>query len=203
MVMPHNTIQIHIASIIKESIVDGPGIRLAVFFQGCPHNCPGCHNPHTHPMDGGSLVSIGSVLETARRNPLLRGITLSGGEPFMQASAAATLASAAKSEGLDVVTYTGYTLEQLVLLASEAEQSVNDNSTPHPGIDDADPKGHLLPDTAGIMALLRATDILIDGPYIETQRTLDAPFKGSSNQRIIDVSSTIAANYTIVPAQFK
>ena len=167
--------QIRAASIVKESIVDGPGIRLVVFFQGCPHNCPGCHNPQTHPMDGGTRMSVGEVMDKARQNPLLRGITLSGGEPFAQAAAAAELAQAAKLEGLDVVTYTGYTFEQLMAWS--------------------------LPDVDDMHSLLFATDILIDGPFLKEKRTLDVPFKGSSNQRIIDVPATIAADNGIVLLQ--
>ena len=170
-----NDTPLRVASVVKESIVDGPGIRLVVFFQGCPHNCPGCHNPQTHPMDGGSLFSFQEVLDMARQNPMLRGITLSGGEPFVQARAAAMLAQTAKSAGLDVVTYTGYTFEQL--------------------------QAWSLPDKNDIQALLYATDILIDGPFLEKERTLDAAFKGSSNQRIIDVQATLAATGIIVPAQ--
>ena len=168
--------QIRAASIVKESIVDGPGIRLVVFFQGCPHNCPGCHNPQTHPMEGGTLMSVGEVIGMVRQNPLLRGITLSGGEPFAQAAAAAALAQAAKAEGLDVVTYTGYTFEQLT-------------ARDFPDVDN------------DMHALLFATDILIDGPFQKEKRTLDVPFKGSSNQRIIDVPATIAADNRIVLLQ--
>ena len=83
---------LRIAGIIKESIVDGPGIRLVVFAQGCKHHCPGCHNPETHSFTGGKLVSIASIMEMVKSNPLLDGLSFSGGEPFEQAKMFAELA---------------------------------------------------------------------------------------------------------------
>ncbi|MEG6613967.1 anaerobic ribonucleoside-triphosphate reductase activating protein [Pseudoclostridium thermosuccinogenes] len=155
--------QIRIAGIIKESIVDGPGIRIVVFAQGCKHNCPGCHNPQTHSFEGGTLVPIDHILEIARKNPLLDGITLSGGEPFEQAEALAVLAREAKKLHLDVMTYTGYTYEYLVAKASD-----------HKGWKD----------------LLDESDILVDGRFELDKRNLLLKFRGSENQRIIDLKKT-------------
>lgn len=105
---------LRIAGIIKESIADGPGIRMVVFAQGCKHKCPGCHNPETHSFDGGTLVTVESVIEQAKRNPLLDGITFSGGEPFEQADVFAVLAREAKKLDLNIMTYTGYTYEYIL-----------------------------------------------------------------------------------------
>lgn len=155
---------LRIAGIIKESIVDGPGIRLVVFTQGCRHRCPGCHNPHTHSFEGGTLVEIKSILEQIRRNPLLDGVTFSGGDPFEQAEAVAELAMEIQRLGLNVITYTGYTYEHLLAAAPA-----------HPGW----------------KALLQQTDILIDGRFNQESKNLLLKFRGSENQRVIDVRKSL------------
>ncbi len=152
---------IRLASILEESIADGPGLRLVVFAQGCPHRCRGCHNPQTFLSVGGQNFSISKLLDLYRQNPLSRGITLSGGEPFMQAGPLAQLAQAVHAEGGDVVTYTGYRLEQLVARADQE---------------------------SGVQALLAETDLLIDGPFVLARRSLEHPFVGSLNQRLIALS---------------
>ena len=155
--------KIRISGIVNDSVVDGPGFRLAVFTQGCPHHCAGCHNPQTHYFEGGREIDTQEIIEKLRGNPLLDGITLSGGEPFCQGAACAELASAAHALGLNVWTYSGYTYEQL--LAGDAEQR----------------------------ALLAETDVLVDGPFVLPQRTLELRFRGSANQRLIDVKASAAA----------
>lgn len=155
---------IRVAGIVKESIVDGPGIRLVVFTQGCKHNCLGCHNPHTHSFEGGELVSIESIVSMVKENPLLDGITLSGGEPFEQAKVLSKLAKIIKESGYNIITYTGYTYEFIV-------SSFSDN-----------------PDWE---KLLQNTDILIDGRFEIEKRNLALKFRGSENQRIIDIKRTI------------
>ncbi|MBE5799382.1 MAG: anaerobic ribonucleoside-triphosphate reductase activating protein [Clostridiales bacterium] len=155
---------IRLAGIVPESIVDGPGYRLAVFVQGCPHACPGCHNPKTHDFAGGYLADTAEIIARLGKNPLVRGVTLSGGEPMMQAKALREVASAAKEKGLSVWCYTGYTLEYL-------QQEGN-------------------PDR---MALLEAVDVLVDGPYLAHERSLDLLYCGSKNQRLIDMNATRAA----------
>lgn len=161
--------KLKVAGIVPESIVDGPGIRYAVFVQGCPHGCPGCHNPETHPFDGGREMDTGELLAAFQRDPLLKGITLSGGEPFCQAGPLAELARLVHGAGRDVVTYTGYTFEELA-----ASQD---------------------PD---IGALLRETDLLVDGPYLEDQRNLDLLFRGSENQRLVDVKKSMEAGRAVL-----
>ena len=150
--------ELRLSGIVEESIVDGEGIRFVVFTQGCPHHCPGCHNPQTHPFEGGFLGDIPALLRQMGENPLLQGLTISGGEPFCQPEALLPLARGAREQGKDVTIYSGYTLEQLLEMAKD-----------HPAILD----------------LLRACDILVDGPYVEQLRDLTLTFRGSSNQRIL------------------
>ncbi|NLC41035.1 MAG: 4Fe-4S cluster-binding domain-containing protein [Clostridiaceae bacterium] len=152
---------IRLASILEESIADGPGLRFVVFAQGCPHRCRGCHNPQTFLSVGGQDFSIRQVVELYGKNPLIRGITLSGGEPFLQAAPLALLAGAVHDMGGDIVTYSGYRLEQLLDMADRTE---------------------------GIRALLTETDLLIDGPFVLARRSLEHPFVGSLNQRLISLS---------------
>ena len=152
--------QLRINGLVEESIVDGPGLRYTVFTQGCPHHCPGCHNPQTHDPLGGRLIALSEIIDSIADNPLLSGITLSGGEPFMQAETCAELARRVHALGKNVLTYSGYTLEKL----QEMAQS-----------------------NSGIAALLAETDILIDGPYLQEQRDLTLDFRGSRNQRIINL----------------
>ncbi|WP_313757340.1 anaerobic ribonucleoside-triphosphate reductase activating protein [Tissierella sp.] len=148
--------KIRIAGIEEESIVDGPGIRLVVFTQGCSHNCIGCHNPETHSFYGGKLIDIDDIVNMIIQNPLLDGITLSGGEPFEQATECSILAEKVKNMGLNVVTYTGYTFEEILR---------NDK----------------------FRELLLQTDILIDGKFDISKKSMMLQFRGSTNQRIIDV----------------
>jgi len=155
--------ELRVAGIERESIVDGPGIRLVVFAQGCSHNCPGCHNPSTHSFNGGMTMSIGSILQILRGNPLLEGITLSGGEPFEQAEGFAELASGAREMGYHVMTYTGYTYDEIIA-----------GSDGRPGWGD----------------LLDNTDILVDGPFMMGKKNMLLKFRGSENQRLIDVKRT-------------
>ena len=159
----HPENKIRIAGIVEESIVDGPGIRYVVFAQGCPHHCPGCHNPKTHSFYGGRVMEIEDILEEIKGNPLLDGITLSGGEPFEQAAAFSKLVQRVKKINLDVIVYTRYTYEKILRAV------------------------RIRPDWG---SLLEATDILIDGPFIEEQKSYMLKFRGSANQRIIDMRRT-------------
>lgn len=153
--------EIRITGTVDDSIVDGPGYRYTVFTQGCPHHCPGCHNPETHDFAGGKTVDTALILKQVEQNPILDGITLSGGEPFCQAEACRHLAEAAHAMGLSVWCYTGYTYEALM--------------------QEADPER---------MALLDQVDVLVDGPFILSQRSLELKFCGSPNQRLIDLKAT-------------
>ena len=106
--------QIRIAGTVNDSIVDGPGIRYTVFTQGCPHHCHGCHNPQTWSFDGGKVIDVESLVPDLDQNPLLSGVTFSGGEPFMQPEALIELAKIAKSKGLNVLSYTGFLYEDIL-----------------------------------------------------------------------------------------
>jgi anaerobic ribonucleoside-triphosphate reductase activating protein len=164
--------ELRLAGTEPESIVDGRGIRYTVFVQGCPHDCPGCQNPQTHDFSGGTLVSIDSLIAEIKENPLLRGVTFSGGEPFSQAGGLADLAERLKKETkLDITTYSGWTYEQLL----EKAQSEPD-----------------------VQRLLDLADYLVDGPYVEAQRDLTLHFRGSSNQRMIDLNATRRENRIVL-----
>ncbi len=156
--------QLRIAGVVKESIVDGPGIRYVIFAQGCRHNCEGCHNPDTQRFDSGTITDVGSLLQDIKKNPLLDGLTLSGGEPFEQAAVLGDLAEKARKLGLNVITYTGYTFEYI---------------------------SEKMKDRDGWEKLLKETDILIDGRFELAKKSLMLKFRGSSNQRIIDVKRTV------------
>ena len=155
---------IRLAGIVRESIVDGPGIRLTVFVQGCPHRCPGCHNPETHDPQGGYTCAIQKIYDTVMQNPLLRGITLSGGEPFEQAEALIPLARAVAAQSKDIVIYSGYTFEELL------------------------EKGQREP---AVLELLSLACLLVDGRFILAQRDLTLRFRGSSNQRLLDPQQSL------------
>lgn len=151
-----------IAGTVQDSIVDGPGFRFTVFTQGCSHHCPGCHNPQTHNPSGGTEHTVEELLERMRSNPLTDGLTLCGGEPFEQPEDCLLLAQGAHESGLNVWSYTGYLFEFLRDQGTEAQK-----------------------------ALLRELDVLVDGPFLLEQRTLSLPWRGSRNQRVIDVPKSL------------
>jgi len=158
---------LELSGIVSDSIVDGPGIRTAVFSQGCPHHCPGCHNPETWEFGCGTRIPVEAVVEIVQSNPLCRGVTFSGGEPFAQAAPFARLAGLLKARGYEVASYSGYTFEEL-LKGSDAQK-----------------------------ALLASIDILIDGRFLQDQKSLEIAFRGSRNQRILDVKKSLAAGRAI------
>lgn len=156
-----------IAGFVEESIVDGPGFRIVIFFQGCAHHCYGCHNPETWDFEGGKEASFDLIKKIIDDNPYADGITLSGGDPLYQIDASTEIAEYAKSKGLDVILYTGFLFEE-VLEMTKVNQRLKD--------------------------LLNNVDTLIDGPFILEQRHLSLKFRGSSNQRIIDVKKSLMQN---------
>ena len=143
---------------VQDTIVDGPGLRYAVFVQGCTHGCPGCHNPESQPAEGGTVKPVADVLQDIRTNPLIHDVTLTGGEPFQQAAACAELAQQLKAEGYGIWTYTGYRFEDLM-------------TRKDPGV---------------------------DGPFVETLKSLDLEWRGSSNQRLIDIPKTLAQGAVVL-----
>ncbi len=163
--------KIRIAGKTSESIVDGPGIRYTLYVQGCPHHCEGCHNPQTHDFSGGYDEDTDKILEEILENPLLDGVTFSGGEPFCHAKTLALLGEKIKSAGLGIMAYSGYTIEYLIAHAN---------------------------DENGYLELLSVLDYLIDGPFVLSLKSYEARFRGSTNQRIIDVKKTLAARVTVI-----
>lgn len=159
---------LRIAGIVDESIVDGEGWRLAIFFQGCEHNCKGCHNPATHDFNGGKEISVedlaSMVAEKLRNNIVLQGITLSGGDPFYQSGEIVKFIELlrAESRDIDIWAYTGFTYEQLL---ENKEQ----------------------------LKLLKYIDVLVDGLFIEELKSMELLYKGSSNQRVIAVKESLKA----------
>ncbi len=160
-------IQLRVAGVIDESIVDGPGLRFVLFLQGCRMHCPGCQNPQTWDFEGGTLVSMHDILARITGDPLVHGITFSGGEPFEQAEALIPLAQELKTRGYHLMAFSGYTFEQL---RSRAE----------------------------CRELLSLLDLLVDGPFLEAQKSLELRFRGSRNQRILNIPATIANDWSAV-----
>ena len=161
--------KLRLAGTIGESIVDGPGLRFVIFAQGCPHHCAGCQTPQTFDPNGGYEEDSEKILKEIKSNPLLQGVTFSGGEPFMQARRFAELAEKIHDMNLNVMVYTGYLFEDL--LATDKRDARN---------------------------FLQNIDILVDGPFVKEKKNLLLKFKGSENQRIIDVKSSLEKNKIIV-----
>jgi len=155
----------------RNSIVDGEGIRAVVWTQGCPHNCYMCHNPETHDYEGGFLMDIEELKEEINSLDSEVGITFSGGDPFVQPEACLEIAKYCHSIGLNVWCYTGYTYENLLKLSDKQPT---------------------------VMDFLKEIDVLIDGPFVYKQKSLETKFRGSKNQRIIDVKKTLENNGKIV-----
>lgn len=158
-----------IANYVQDSIVDGPGLRFTLFVQGCPHHCAGCHNPTTHAFDGGKEMSTTDIIRIMLANPLTDGLTLSGGEPFCQPEACAVIARAAKEHGLNVWAYSGWEFDHLF-------------EDPNPAVRE----------------LLTLCDVLVDGPFLLSERSLGLRWRGSRNQRVLNVPASLAAGTAIL-----
>ena len=155
---------VEIAGFDEDAIADGPGLRCVVFVQGCPHHCNGCQNPQTWEFGCGTVVSVDELYRRIRANSLDTGVTFSGGEPFAQADALADLAALLHPD-YDIAVYTGYTWEGLMSLAKD-----------HPAV----------------LRLLGNVDIVVDGPFVLGRRDRLLLFRGSDNQRILDVKASLA-----------
>lgn len=153
-----------------DSIVDGPGLRYGVFVQGCPHHCPGCHNPESQPFEGGFPLTVEQIVSDIEANKLITGVTLSGGEPFSQCAGCIELARELKARGYSVWVYSGFLYEDLMA------------GNPDP----------LAPE------LLAICDVLVDGPFVQARRSYDLIWKGSSNQRVIDLRVTEASGRIVL-----
>lgn len=156
--------EIRIAGTVEDSIVDGPGLRFVVFVQGCPHHCDGCHNPETHDFAGGKLTDTDALYEQCMENPLCSGVTFSGGEPFCQPEPLYVLGERFKKAGKSLMCYSGWTFEEL-LKKSEHEEYTK--------------------------KLLGILDILVDGRFDISKRSLSLQFRGSTNQRLINVPESL------------
>lgn len=161
--------KLRIAGTIQDSIVDGPGIRYVLFTQGCPHHCSGCHNPQTHDFTGGRDAELEQIYEEIEKNPLLGGVTFSGGEPFAQAEALLPVAEWVKEKGIHLMIYTGYLLEELEKMKIPA-----------------------------VKRLLELADLLVDGPFVLEKRNLTLCYRGSENQRVIDMNRTRATGKIVL-----
>ena len=156
--------KLNLSGVVSESIVDGPGIRMTLFTQGCPHHCKGCHNPETWAFEPRHSGDIDKILAVAVKNPILQGLTFSGGEPFCQAEALSQLARKCHENGLNVMCYTGYTFEQLI-----------EGGEKHPEW----------------IKLLENCDYLVDGKFELEQKSLMLLFRGSKNQRFLNVTESL------------
>lgn len=152
--------KIRLFGVANDSIVDGPGLRYSIYTQGCSHGCPGCHNAGSWPFDGGYEADIDELIEDIESNKLINDVTLSGGDPFEQPKSVAELASKLHALHYGLWAYSGYTLEELQELAK-----ANKN----------------------IKQILDVIDVLVDGRFIESQKSLELHWRGSSNQRVIDM----------------
>ena len=172
---------------VPDSIVDGPGLRDAVFVQGCSHHCPGCHNPESQPAEGGTETTLAALLADIRANGLAHDVTLSGGEPFEQPKACAALAAELKRNGYGIWCYTGYLYDDLAGRAEAAR-------TQQAQREEAGLTGNALTegiaDDLAVGDLLDSIDVLVDGPFVESRKSLELKWCGSSNQRLIDVPAT-------------
>ncbi len=170
--------KIRIAGVVRESIVDGPGLRFVVFCQGCPHGCDGCHNPATHDFHGGYDCEIEKILNAIESDPLLDGVTFSGGEPLCQPEGFLELAQEIRKRfpKLNILIFTGYTYEQLQPMCER---------------------------NSALKQLLDLSDYLIDGRYDKEKRDLTLRFRGSQNQRIIDMNETRKAGEIVLAEKYQ
>lgn len=169
-----------VASIIKDSIVDGEGYRYVIFFQGCSHNCFGCHNPQTHSFTGGVELDDDYILNDLKKSNKagLMDITLSGGDPFFQAKKILNLVKSLKKLGYNIWAYTGFSFDDFLNFRDKKE---------------CNPKV-----TKDMIDLLDYIDVVVDGEFILSKRTLDSMFIGSTNQRLVDVSKSLNENRVIL-----
>jgi len=168
--------QIKLSSPIQsDSIVDGEGIRTVVWTQGCVHKCPGCHNPDTWSFDEGTMVLVEDVINEIGSLKHQDGVTFSGGEPMSQVSAVTEIAKFCKKQGLNVWCYTGYTFEELWFMSFEYEK---------------------------LRECMKYIDILVDGRYNEEEKSLDLIFRGSRNQRILNMKASLKKGSPVLVGKY-
>ncbi len=174
--MKKGYVRLAIPTIQSDSIVDGEGIRSVIWFQGCSHDCFGCHNPETHDFKGGTEVSLKDVEKQIDELEFQEGVTFSGGDPMMQIEALEELAKYVKEKGMDVWCYTGYTYEEVIELGK---------SNPH------------------YLEALKYIDVLVDGKFVMDLKSFECTFRGSSNQRIIDVAKSLKEGKAVKYKNYK
>jgi anaerobic ribonucleoside-triphosphate reductase activating protein len=156
---------LRVVEIVEGTSVDGPGLRTSIYFAGCKHQCPGCHNKQTWDFESGRDMSIDELMKVIDYNGF--NVTFSGGDPLYQADKLTELARRIKASGKTIWCYTGFTYEEVC------------NKAP-------------------FKDLLAYVDVLVDGPFIEAQRNIELRFRGSENQRIIDLNNTQPEKITIL-----
>jgi len=161
---------IRLSGIAYESLVNGPGIRRVFFSQGCRHNCKGCFNPDTHDFNGGEEKDIEELIKDTLSNPMIKGVTFSGGDPFERAEEFSYMAKRFKENNLNIWSYTGYTFEEILKNMEKRK---------------------------GFKDLLNNIDVLVDGRFIEEEMTEGLKYRGSKNQRIIDVQKSLEENKVV------
>lgn len=147
-----------------DSVVDGYGVRTVIWTQGCSHNCPFCQNPQTHAFDGGIVYTLDEIKKELDNLPKQDGITLSGGDPLYQIEAVTEIAKYAKKIGLNIWCYTGFTYEEIIKMSEK------------------NPK---------YLEFLNNIDVLVDGRFEIAKKSMNVLFRGSTNQRLIDVKKTL------------
>lgn len=163
-------VYVKLSGIAYESLVNGPGVRRVLFSQGCRHKCKGCFNPDTHCFDGGKAFCADELVEDIAKNPMLKGVTFSGGDPLEQADKFAYIATKLKKKGLNIWSYTGYTFEY-----------IKENAHKYKGWEE----------------LLSSIDVLVDGRFEQENRHEGLRFRGSANQRIVDVKSSLKSGKVV------
>lgn len=174
--MKEKCVRLAYPEIQTDSIVDGEGIRSVIWFQGCSHNCPGCHNPETHDFSGGISKPIEDLKDEIKELEYQTGVTFSGGDPMFQPEALLELAKCVKECGMNVWCYTGFLYED-ILKMSEDKPIYKD--------------------------VLKYIDVLVDGKFILALKSFEAVFRGSSNQRIIDVPASLKDKKTILVEKYR
>lgn len=162
---------IRLSGIAYESLVNGPGMRRVFFSQGCKHNCKGCFNPDTHSFDGGEEKNMDELIKDVLRNPMIKGVTFSGGDPFERAEEFSYMAKKFRENNINVWSYTGYMFEDIM-----SNLDIRN----------------------GWKELINNIDVLVDGRFEEDEKEEGLKFRGSSNQRIIDIPKSIKSNKIVI-----
>ena len=175
--MQQNSEYIRLAADLQsDSIVDGPGLRAVLWTQGCAHHCKGCQNPQTWDFNGGGLIPLEAVYEAIDELECQTGLTFSGGDPMFQPEACNKIAEYARKKGLNIWCYTGFTFEEIIKMSEEKPI---------------------------YREFLDKIDVLVDGRFKIEERDLNLLFRGSRNQRLIDVKKSLDANKVVLLNEYE